>query len=343
MEGLTYKKAGVDIQEGDRFIKVISPIVKDTFRPEVMMDIGSFGALFRLDINKYREPVLVSGTDGVGTKLKIAFMMDRHDTIGIDLVAMCVNDILTLGAEPLFFLDYLAVGKLDVNRSKQIIKGIVDGCKMAGCSLIGGETAEMAGFYKDNEYDIAGFAVGIVDKDRIIRGEDVMDGDILIGLQSSGIHSNGYSLVRRLFFEELGWDAGKYVPELESSLGESLLTPTAIYVKPVLDVLTLNKIKAMAHITGGGLTGNIPRVIPNGLSVLIERGSWQIPPVFTIIQQLGRINEDEMYKVFNMGIGFVIISSKKDYASISARLYNAGLKHYLIGHIHKGDGGVKYV
>ncbi|MFQ3574411.1 MAG: phosphoribosylformylglycinamidine cyclo-ligase [Thermodesulfovibrionales bacterium] len=342
-EGLTYKKAGVDIQEGDRFVKDISPIVKTTFRPEVMMDIGSFGALFRLDMNRYKNPVLVSGTDGVGTKLKIAFMMDKHDTIGIDLVAMCVNDILTLGAEPLFFLDYLAVGRLDVNRSTQIIKGIVEGCKMAGCSLIGGETAEMAGFYNDNEYDVAGFAVGIVEADKIIRGQTVTEGDVLIGLQSTGIHSNGYSLVRRLFFDSLGWDLGRYLPELETSLGEELLKPTAIYVKPVIDVLRLNNVKSMAHITGGGITGNVPRAIPEGLSIIIEKGSWHIPPIFNIIKELGNVAEEEMYRTFNMGIGFVIICSEQDYQSVSEVLKDSSVSHYLIGKIKKGDGGVEYV
>ncbi|MCX8026822.1 MAG: phosphoribosylformylglycinamidine cyclo-ligase [Thermodesulfovibrionales bacterium] len=343
MKGLTYKDAGVDIQQGDRFVSAISPLVKTTFRQEVMMDIGSFGALFSIDVNKYKEPVLVSGTDGVGTKLKIAFMTDKHDTIGIDLVAMCVNDILTLGAEPLFFLDYLAVGRLDVNKSTQIIKGIVDGCKMAGCSLIGGETAEMAGFYKENEYDIAGFAVGIVEKAKIITGENVSDGDIVVGIQSSGLHSNGYSLVRRLFFDELHWDLGRYVSELGTSLGDEILKPTIIYVKPVLEILKLGVVKAMAHITGGGLTGNIPRVVPKNMTILIEKGTWQIPPVFTLIQRLGRVDEDEMYNTFNMGIGFVIICSRQDYPSVSEGLKKSGLKYYLIGQIKKAEGGVRYV
>ena len=276
---ITYKKSGVDIEEGERFVSLITPMVKRTFRPEVMTDIGSFSALFKLDMTKYREPVLVSGTDGVGTKLKVAFMMDKHSTIGIDLVAMCVNDILTSGAEPLFFLDYFATGKLKAGKATEVISGIVNGCEEAGCSLIGGETAEMPGFYPENEYDLSGFAVGVVDKERIIDGSHIKEGDVIIGLASSGLHSNGYSLVRKIFFELNKFDVDSDVPELGITLGEELLKPTRIYVQAFMALKDNLEIKGMAHITGGGIPGNLPRILPEGKSSHIKSGSWPIPPI----------------------------------------------------------------
>lgn len=341
MEELTYKKAGVDIDEGDRFVSLISPMVKKTFRPEVMTDIGSFGALFKLDIKKYKEPVLVSGTDGVGTKLKIAFMMDRHDTVGIDLVAMCVNDILTLGAEPLFFLDYFATGKLKPEEAKDVVKGIAEGCKESGCSLIGGETAEMPGFYSENEYDLAGFAVGVVDRDEIIDGSKIKEGDVIIGIASSGLHSNGYSLARKVFFESANLSINTYVPELGATIGEELLKPTRIYVKAFNALKGKVDVHAMAHITGGGIVGNVPRAIKDGLTAVINWGSWHVPPIFNLISNIGNVPDADMKKTFNMGIGYVIIVDKtyKDF-TVSA-LTDIGFNAYYIGTIEEKGGKEK--
>ena len=340
---ITYKKAGVDIDEGDRFVDLIGPFVKKTFRPEVMTDIGLFGALFKLDIKKYRKPVLVSGTDGVGTKLKVAFKADRHDTIGIDLVAMCVNDILTSGAEPLFFLDYFATGKLLPEKAAEVIKGITAGCRESGCALVGGETAEMPGFYASGEYDLAGFAVGVVDRDKIIDGSKIKKGDIIIGLASSGVHSNGYSLVRKIFFDHKKMSLKKYIPELNSRLGEELLRPTRIYVKAYEQVKKSIIIKGMAHITGGGIPGNLPRVFPKGLGAVIEEGSWPVLPVFKVMKQRGNVPYDDMKKTFNMGIGFTMIVGKRDADRTLAVLKSAGYKAYQIGSVVKGAEGVQYV
>src|SRR4030066_2390297 len=281
---LTYKEAGVDIDEGERFVRLISPFVRKTFRHEVITDIGSFNALFNLNVKKYKKPVLVSGTDGVGTKLKIAFMMDRHDTVGIDLVAMCVNDILTSGAEPLFFLDYFATGRLDSKKATEVIKGIVKGCKEAGCSLIGGETAEMPGFYSEGEYDLSGFAVGIAEDAQLIDGSSVTVGDRLIGIASSGLHRNGYSLVRKVILEHHRMDLNKRVEEIGEVLGEELLRPTRIYVKTVLNLVRDFKIGGIAHITGGGVTGNLPRVIPSGCKAIVHKGTWEVPPIFPFLK-----------------------------------------------------------
>lgn len=344
MEELTYKKAGVDIDEGDRFVSLISPIVKKTFRPEVMTDIGSFGALFRLDIKNYKEPVLVSGTDGVGTKLKIAFMMDRHDTVGIDLVAMCVNDILTLGAEPLFFLDYFAAGKLKPEKSAEVVKGIADGCKESGCALIGGETAEMPGFYAEDEYDLAGFAVGVVDKDDIVDGSKIEEGDGIIGIASSGLHSNGYSLARKVFFDVAKFDINTYAPELNCTIGEELLKPTKIYVK-AFNALKDNKIyiHGMAHITGGGIVGNLPRIIKDGLMATIYKDSWPVPPVFSLIKKIGNVPGDDMKKTFNMGIGFIMVVDNKSSEIVIDALKNRGFDAYQIGFIEQGSKKIQYV
>ncbi len=343
MEELTYKKAGVDIDEGDKFVSLISPLVKKTFRPEVMMEIGSFGALFKLDIKKYKEPVLVSGTDGVGTKLKIAFMMDRHDTVGIDLVAMCVNDILTLGAEPLFFLDYFATGKLRSEKAKDVVKGIAEGCKESGCSLIGGETAEMPGFYGEGEYDLAGFSVGIVDRDEIIDGSKIKEGDAIIGLASSGLHSNGYSLARKVFFDAAKFKVDTYVPELGTTIGEELLKPTKIYVKAFSALKDRMNVHGMAHITGGGIVGNVPRIIRDGLTAVIKENSWPMPPVFDIIKRLGNVPDEDMKKTFNLGIGYVIVLPEENSDLSISILKQYGFDAYHIGFIEKGGEKIRYV
>jgi len=339
---LTYKKAGVDIAEGDRFISLISPMVRQTFRPEVMTDLGSFNALFKLDTKKYKEPVLVSGTDGVGTKLKIAFMTDRHNTVGIDLVAMCVNDILTSGAEPLFFLDYFAAGKLKPEKAAEVVEGIVEGCKQAGCSLIGGETAEMPGFYPDGEYDLSGFAVGVVERKKIINGSDITEGDAVIGLASSGLHSNGYSLVRKLFCDIKRMDMDAYIKELGISLGEELLKPTKIYVNAFNALKGKVRIKGMAHITGGGITGNLPRVLPEGICAVIKKGSWTVPPIFHLIKEMGDVPEDDMGLTFNMGIGYIIVTPEAESNKTISILNKTGFDSFLIGSIEKGGQGIRY-
>jgi len=342
MGRLTYKKAGVDIDEGERFIKRISPMVRSTFRPEVITDIGSFSALFKIDLSRYKEPVLVSGTDGVGTKLKVAFLMDKHDTVGIDLVAMCVNDILTSGAEPLFFLDYLAIGKLKSKKASKIIKGIVQGCKEAGCSLIGGETAEMPGFYSEGEYDLSGFAVGAIDRGRIIDGSKIKDGDVIIGIASSGLHSNGYSLVRRLFLDIKKMDIHAYVSALKSTLGEELLKPTRIYARACKNLKDKIEIKGMAHITGGGMSGNIPRILPKGMAAHIKAGSWPVPGIFRFIEKAGKISEKEMKKTFNMGIGYVMVVAVENSVQTVSLLRKSGYPAFIIGNTRKGVKGVRY-
>ncbi len=342
MKELTYKEAGVDIEEADRFVSLISPLAKRTFRSEVITEIGSFGALFRLDTFKYKEPVLVSGTDGVGTKLKVAFMMDKHDTVGIDLVAMCVNDILTLGAEPLFFLDYLATGRLKSEKAVEIVKGIAEGCKEAGCALIGGETAEMPDFYKEDEYDLAGFAVGVVEKDKIIDGSKVKEGDLIVGIESSGLHSNGYSLARRVFFDIAKFSADTYVPELKCSIGEELLRPTKIYVKAFEALKDKINIHGMAHITGGGIVGNLPRILKDGLSAVIYEGSWPVFEIFNLIKNLGNVPDDDMKKTFNLGIGYIIVIEKNDLDLTIKTLKERGFNSYPIGHIEKGQEKIKF-
>ena len=339
---LSYKKSGVDIDEGERFVRLISPIAKKTFRPEVLTDIGLFSALFKLDLTKYKEPVLVSGTDGVGTKLKIAFMMDKHDTVGIDLVAMCVNDILTTGAEPLFFLDYFATAKLHADKASKIIEGIVKGCEEAGCSLIGGETAEMPGFYQEGEYDISGFSVGVVDQEKIINGSSIREGDVIIGLASNGLHSNGYSLIRKLFFDMKKMNVETYVPELGVKLGDELLKPTRIYVKAFMALKDSLEIKGMAHITGGGIPGNLLRILPEGICANIRNNSWPVPPIFKITEKIGNISDDEMKKTFNMGIGYIMVVSETDSTDAISLLNNAGYKAFIVGVIEKGGRSVRY-
>ena len=331
----TYKDAGVDIDAGNRFVQMIKPLVKATSRPEVLTDIGGFGGLFSLHADKYEKPTLVASTDGVGTKLKLAFLMDRHDTVGIDLVAMCVNDIVVQGAEPLFFLDYLATGKLAPEKAAEIVKGISAGCIQAGCALIGGETAEMPGMYADGEYDLAGFTVGVVDNSRIIDGSTVTVGDKLIGIASSGLHSNGYSLARKVLFERMQLTIDSQVEGLAQPLGDELLTPTRIYVKTILNLLRDFQIKGMAHITGGGLLENVPRALPKHCQALIDRASWPKPPIFEILRDGGNIEDTEMYRVFNYGIGMVLVVPTREVDDVMTRL--TGLKEtpYLIGEIAK--------
>ena len=340
-EGLTYKDAGVDIEAGNRLVKNIAPLVKDTFRSEVLADIGGFGALFSLRTENYRDPVLVSSTDGVGTKLKLAFLADKHDTIGIDLVAMVVNDIVVQGAEPLFFLDYLATSQLDVDRATEIIAGIARGCKEAGCSLIGGESAEMPGFYQGSDYELAGFAVGIVDKSRLIDGSEVKVGDKIIGLASSGLHSNGYSLARRVLLEASGYGLDERLPELELSLGEELLRPTRIYVRSLLNLQRDFSIKGIAHITGGGLQENVVRVVPNRCQVRIDPNSWPRLPIFDLIAKAGKVADKEMLTTFNCGIGMALIVAAEEVDDILERLPGLGEQGYVIGEIGKLEDGAE--
>ncbi|WP_425803569.1 phosphoribosylformylglycinamidine cyclo-ligase [Desulfitobacterium sp. Sab5] len=337
--GYTYRDSGVDIEAGNSAVELMKPAVKRTMRPEVLGGLGGFGGLFALDLKKFSDPVLVSGTDGVGTKLRLAFQMNRHDTIGQDAVAMCVNDILVQGAEPLFFLDYLAVGKLDPERVASIVAGVAKGCELAGCALIGGETAEMPGFYPEDEYDVAGFSVGAVNRENLIDGSKIQEGDVLIGLPSSGFHSNGYSLVRKIFAQ---YPMDTVFPELGEPLGDALLRPTRIYVKTILKLLEKNEILGMAHITGGGLTENIPRVLPEGLGLRISKSSWEVPALFTLIKRLGEIEASEMYRTFNMGIGFVMIVHPNQVKTIQEQLLNLGEKSYVIGEVTQGKG-VEYV
>jgi len=337
-----YKKAGVDIAAGNEAVERMKKHVKKTFRPEVLTELGGFGALFGLNKDKYEEPVLVSGTDGVGTKLKIAFAMDKHDTIGIDAVAMCVNDVVVQGAEPLFFLDYLACDKVDPEKIEAIVKGIADGCLQAGCALIGGETAEMPGMYSQGEYDIAGFTVGIVDKKNIIDGSRIRPGDVVLGLASSGVHSNGFSLVRRLLLEEKGYRLDQHIDALGGRLGDVLLAPTKIYVKPVLAALEQVELKGLAHITGGGFLENIPRVLPEGVNVVIDEGSWPVLPIFELMQREGHISKDDMYRTFNMGIGMVVIVSEEQ-ADAAVRVFEAnGEKAYRLGRVTPGERAVAF-
>lgn len=326
---LTYRDAGVDIDAGNALVDRIKPQVRRSFRPEVMGSLGGFGALFDLS-GKYREPVLVSGTDGVGTKLKLAQQWGRHDSIGIDLVGMCVNDVLVQGAEPLFFLDYFATGKLDVDVAARVVGGIVEGCVRAGCALIGGETAEMPDMYPPGEYDLAGFCVGGVEKSELLDGHGVAAGDVLIGIDSSGPHSNGYSLIRRVL-ERSGATA-----ELDLggvTLADALMAPTAIYVKPILALISTHRPHAMAHITGGGLVENITRVIPEQLGIEVESSSWTLPPVFDWLQREGGIDTIEMWRTFNCGIGFVVVAAAKDATAMQATLDNNGLTNRVIGRV----------
>lgn len=342
-KGLTYADAGVDIKAGDEAVRLMRSAVRSTFRPEVLADIGSFGGLFALNTAKYREPVLVSGTDGVGTKLRVAMLAGRHNTIGIDAVAMCVNDVLVQGAEPLFFLDYLAVGKLVPEKVAEIVAGVAEGCRQAGCALIGGETAEMPGFYGPEEYDVAGFAVGVVERSQIIDGRQICPGDKLIGLPSSGLHSNGYSLARKVLFELAGYRVDTRLEVLGRTVGEELLEPTRIYVRAVLPLLERFRIKGLAHITGGGLTENIPRILPDGTAVQIRPDAWPVPSVFALIGKTGGVDKAEMLRTFNMGIGMVAVVAAEEAGAVINDLAGRGEQSYLIGEVVKGQGEVNYI
>ncbi|HET6369856.1 MAG TPA: phosphoribosylformylglycinamidine cyclo-ligase [Nitrospiria bacterium] len=332
---ITYKAAGVDIDAGDRFVQMISPLVRSTLRPEVLGDIGGFSGLFKLNVKKYKEPVLVSGTDGVGTKLKVAFMANRHDTVGIDLVAMCVNDVIVTGAEPLFFLDYFATGKLVPEQSVEVLKGVAEGCRQAGCALIGGETAEMPSFYSDGEYDLAGFAVGVVDRSRIIDGKKIRPGDRLVGIPSSGLHSNGYSLVRKIVFDRMGLAIRDTLPT-GKRVDDELLIPTRIYAKLLTALARRVKIKGAAHITGGGITENLPRVLPPGCAAKVHRGSWPVRPIFALLQEEGRIETDEMYRDFNMGVGMILVVANEDLTTLLSAASALKEDVFVIGEIVSG-------
>lgn len=338
---LTYREAGVDIDAGNRAVDLMKQHVRSTYRPEVLGDIGGFGGLFALNAKAYSQPVLVSGTDGVGTKLRLAFMLDEHGTIGQDAVAMCVNDILVQGAEPLFFLDYLAVGKLEPEKVAAVVSGVAKACKESGCALIGGETAEMAGFYPEGEYDIAGFAVGIVDKPRIITGANITPGDVLIGLPSSGLHSNGYSLVRKICFDVQQFSADQYIEPLGKTLGEELLTPTRLYPKACLPLIQSFDLKGMVHITGGGFYDNIPRVLPAGCSVEVDTTAWPKPPIFELLQAWGDVAWPEMYRTFNMGIGMILVVAADSAEAVQKSLAAQNETSYVIGKVVAGDQTVK--
>ena len=336
MEKMTYRDAGVDIDAGNESVSLIKDSVRATYRPEVLGDLGGFGGLFALRAQDYREPVLVSGTDGVGTKLRLAFLLNRHDTIGQDAVAMCVNDILVQGAEPLFFLDYLAVGKLEPTQVADVVSGVARACKESGCALIGGETAEMAGFYPVGEYDIAGFAVGVVERERLITSARVKAGDVLLGLPSSGVHSNGYSLVRKIVFEHKGFHGGEYMEELGRTIGEELLTPTRLYPQVCLPLIRDFDLHGMVHITGGGFYENIPRALPEGMGAEVNAAAWEMPAVFRLLQEWGNVDWAEMYRTFNMGIGMVLIASEEEAARIEARLDAQHEAVFRIGRVTEG-------
>lgn len=333
----TYKDSGVDIDKANDFVERIKPLIKTTARKEVISGIGGFGGLFRFDYSKFKNPILVSSTDGVGTKLKIAHLMDKHDTIGIDLVAMSVNDVVVQGAEPLFFLDYLATGKIEVEKSVKIVEGVVAGCKQAGCTLIGGETAEMPGFYKDGEYDLAGFCVGVVESEKLIDGSTISVNDRIIGVASSGLHSNGFSLARKILLDDAKLQVTDRVSGLAKTIGEELLEPTRIYVKPILNLLKNFNVKGLVHITGGGFYDNIPRIIPQSCRCIISGNSWEIPPVFQVMKEIGKVDEKEMFRVFNMGIGMMIVVPEKESEEVAHRLEVLGEKAYIIGTVEKRE------
>ncbi|PYQ81713.1 MAG: phosphoribosylformylglycinamidine cyclo-ligase [Acidobacteria bacterium] len=341
---MKYKDAGVDIDAGNEIVRRIRSLARSTFTPGVLSDIGSFGGLFRLDRDRYQDPVLVSSADGVGTKLKVAFMTGRHDTVGADLVNHCVNDILVQGAEPLFFLDYLATGRLSPVVAEQVVAGVARACRENGCALIGGETAEMPGFYADGEYNIAGFIVGIVEKSKLIDGRSVVPGDVLIGLPSTGLHTNGYSLARRVFFEAAGWKVDTFVRELNAMVGDVLLAPHRSYLPLIKPFFDRQSMKGLAHVTGGGITDNLPRVLPDGCAAEIDRQAWTVPPIFRVLQQRGDITDAEMFRTFNMGIGLVIVCASREADRIINTLSRAGEPNAIrIGFVVSGDRTVTYL
>lgn len=333
-----YKQAGVDIEAGYESVKRMGQHVKRTARAGVLGGLGGFGGNFDLSSLNYKEPVLVSGTDGVGTKLMLAFMMDKHDTIGLDAVAMCVNDIVVQGAEPLYFLDYIACGKADPARIEAIVKGVADGCEQAGCALIGGETAEMPGMYDPEEYDLAGFSVGAVEKSALITGDAIKPGNVVIGLSSSGLHSNGFSLVRHILLEKSGYALTDQVDGLEDSLGEVLLKPTKIYVKPLLAAIKHHTVNGLAHITGGGFYENVPRMLPAGTKVEIDNGSWPIPAIFNVLKREGELSEKDLFSTFNMGIGMMLVVPEEEHLDVIRTLEAEGEQAYIIGRVTEGEG-----
>jgi phosphoribosylformylglycinamidine cyclo-ligase len=342
-QGMTYAQAGVSIAAGDKLVRRIGPIARRTHRPGVLAGVGGFSALFDLKTRRYRDPILVSSTDGVGTKLKIACLMNRHDTVGIDLVAMGVNDILTQGAEALFFLDYFVCGKLDVDVAEQVIRGIAKGCRQAGCVLIGGETAEHPGDFAPGEYDLAGFVVGVVERKKILDPDAIGAGDVLLGLRSSGLHSNGYSLARKVLLERGKLKLGAKIPELGRALGEELLAPTRIYARVVATVSRSGAVKGMAHITGGGIAGNLRRVLPPGRRAWIDRRAWKVPPIFDLIQKIGRVAGDEMDRTFNNGLGMILVVDKDRIDRAARALKQLREPYCIIGEIKKGSRGVSFV
>ena len=341
---MDYKQAGVDIDAGNEVVRRIRSLARGTFTKGVLSDIGSFGGLFRLDEADVHDPVLVASADGVGTKLRVAFATGVHDTIGIDLVNHCVNDILVQGAQPLFFLDYLATGRLDPDVAVRIIEGLTAACRENGCALLGGETAEMPGFYGDGEYDIAGFIVGVVARNRLIDGREIRPGDVLVGLPSSGLHTNGYSLARRIAFDVAGLPPNGHVPELGGSIGSVLLTPHRSYLTTIRPLLDLGVIKGMAHITGGGITENLPRILPPGTHAVIDRSAWKVPPIFEWLQRTGRVPDQDMMRTFNMGIGMILACAREKADDLLDRLVAAGETGAVrVGHVFEGGEGVKYV
>jgi phosphoribosylformylglycinamidine cyclo-ligase len=340
VDPLTYREAGVDIDAGDEAVRRIAPLARTTARPEVLGGVGAFAAFVRVPPGLV-EPVMVASTDGVGSKLKVAFMADRHDTVGIDLVAMGVNDVLVHGAEPLYFLDYVGLSRVDPVRVEAIVAGVAEGCRRAGCALVGGETAELPDLYRPGEYDLAGFAVGVVERARIVDGRTVKPGDRVLGLASSGLHSNGYSLARRIVFDVLGLGVGGMFPGTGRSVAEELLEPTRIYARSVKAVLEAVSVPAMAHITGGGLTGNVPRVLPEGCRVVIRRESWEVPPVFEVLRDAGRVEDAEMFRTFNMGIGYVVIVARDAADRATDALKRAGETVYPLGEVMAGERGVE--
>jgi phosphoribosylformylglycinamidine cyclo-ligase len=340
MKPLTYRDAGVDVEAGDEAVRRIAPLARTTFRPEVLGGIGAFAGFVRVPTG-YTEPVLVSSTDGVGTKLKVAFLADRHDTVGIDLVAMGVNDLLVHGAEPLYFLDYIGIPRLDPVRVEALVRGIASGCREAGCALIGGETAELPDLYAAGEYDLAGFAVGIVERARIVDGRAVKPGDAVLGLASSGLHSNGYTLARRIVFGVLKLDIDALLPGTGRTVAEELLEPTRIYVRPILDLLHRVDVHAMAHITGGGITGNVPRVLPENCRAVIRCSTWQPPAVFGTLGDAGRVESAEMFRTFNMGVGYVVVVAAAQADAALAALRAAGERAWPIGEVVAGERGVE--
>ncbi|HEY7521078.1 MAG TPA: phosphoribosylformylglycinamidine cyclo-ligase [Methylomirabilota bacterium] len=341
-ESLTYRDAGVDIDAGDEAVRRIAPLAKSTHRPEVLGGIGAFAGFVRVPTG-YREPVLVSSTDGVGSKLKVAFMANRHDTVGIDLVAMGVNDLLVHGAEPLYFLDYIGLGRLDPARVEALVRGVAEGCRRAGCALIGGETAELPDLYAVDEYDLAGFAVGVVERERIVDGAAVKPGDVVLGLASSGLHSNGYSLARRIVFHVLGLRVDAMLPGTGRTVADELLEPTRIYAAAVRAALAAGGVTAMANITGGGLVGNIPRVLPDGCRVRLRRGAWRIPPVFETLREAGRVSEPEMLRTFNCGVGYVVIAREAEADGVRRALEGAGETVWPVGEVVAGAAEVELV